>query len=238
MMRAMQEDLQKLLRLQERDARIASLLREEKQSPGEKQRLQEQFATLEGRLEAARKRAKEIEAEKQNLELEVQANSERITRYRTQQMQTRKNEEYAALTHEIEAAQKVISDLEDRELALMEEADSLVPALQQAQKDYEEARTSLERRLAAMEERLKKTVMEREQLETSRGELTVDLDPDVLRIYERLFGSKGGTAIVALEEEICSGCHMKVPAQTVVEVRAGKSLVHCPLCGRILYFPG
>jgi predicted nucleic acid-binding Zn-ribbon protein len=238
MMPDMQEVMQKLLRLQERDTRISTLQREEKQAPVEKARLQQQFASIEARLEAARKREKEIEAEKKNLEVEAGAIGERIARYKTQQMQTRKNEEYAALSHEIDAAKKIISDLEDKELALMDEADSLAPALAAAQKEYEEAKKSVESRLAAMEERLLRTVAECADLQQTRSGLTTDIEPDVVRVYERLFASKGGNAIVALEGEICSGCHMKVPAQTIVETKAGKHIVHCPLCGRILYYPG
>jgi uncharacterized protein len=238
MMRGMQEVLQKLLRLQERDTRISNMQREEKQAPVEKSRLQQQFATVEARLEAARKREKEIEAEKKTLEVEIGGVEDRIARYKTQQMQTRKNEEYAALTHEIDAAKKIISGLEDKELALMEESDSLAPALAAAQKEYEESKKIIEVRLATMEERLARTIADCAELQGSREELTAGLEPDVLRIYDRLFASKGGNAIVALEGEVCSGCHMKVPAQTVVETRAGKSIVHCPLCGRILYFPG
>lgn len=238
MMPGMQDIMQKLLRLQERDARIAGLEREEKQVPVDRARLQQQFAALETRLDLARKRQREIEAEKKNLEVEIAGIEERISRYKTQQMQTRKNEEYAALNHEIEAAKKVISGLEDRELALMEEADALEPALAAAQREYEEGKRGLENRLATMEERLTRAVSDCAELRQSRPSLTEGLEPDLLRVYERLFTSKGGSAIVALEGEVCSGCHMKVPAQTVVETRSGKSIVHCPLCGRILYFPG
>ena len=56
-------------------------------------------------------------------------------------------------------------------------------------------------------------------------------------LYLHLFKTKHGSAVVTLEHEVCMGCHMKVTAQTVVQVRAAKHIVHCPQCGRILYSP-
>ena len=43
-------------------------------------------------------------------------------------------------------------------------------------------------------------------------------------------------AIVALEHEVCTGCHMKVTTQTAHHVKNGKEIVSCEQCGRILYW--
>ena len=56
-----------------------------------------------------------------------------------------------------------------------------------------------------------------------------------MALYARILNKKGDAAIVALENEICSGCHMKVPAITVSDVKAGRTIVQCPNCSRILY---
>ncbi len=41
--------------------------------------------------------------------------------------------------------------------------------------------------------------------------------------------------MVALEHDICTGCHMKVTTATAIHARAGKEIVSCEQCGRILY---
>jgi predicted nucleic acid-binding Zn-ribbon protein len=53
--------------------------------------------------------------------------------------------------------------------------------------------------------------------------------------FERLFNSKGDAAIVAIEHGVCTGCHMKVTTATAARVKAGKEIVNCEQCGRILY---
>ena len=52
-------------------------------------------------LEAAKQRGREIELEKKKLEVDAQTKRDSIGKFRTQQFQTRKNEEFQALTNEI-----------------------------------------------------------------------------------------------------------------------------------------
>lgn len=229
--------LEALLRLQERDQRIATVRRELEGIPAEKSARESRLAVLEKTRETARQRSREIEKERKALEIEVQSLGEKIQRYKTQQMQTRKNEEYSALSHEIEAAQKIISGLEDRELALMEEAESLQPALAKADEEFAAGREEIARQLAGLERKKENLAVELQELENSRSDLVVGVEEDVLDRYGRLFRSKHGQAVVALEGAICQGCHMSVTAQTQVEAKAGQGLVSCPQCGRILYVP-
>ena len=72
--------------------------------------------------------------------------------------------------------------------------------------------------------------------EGTRAELASKIDEDVLDRFERLFASKGDAAVVALEHDVCTGCHMKITTQTAVRVKGGKEIVSCEQCGRILYY--
>jgi predicted nucleic acid-binding Zn-ribbon protein len=46
---------------------------------------------------------------------------------------------------------------------------------------------------------------------------------------------KGATVVAGIQHGVCGGCHMKFPVQLVVTCQAGRELVTCPNCGRILY---
>ena len=70
----------------------------------------------------------------------------------------------------------------------------------------------------------------------SSEDLTAKVDEDLLDLFNRLFSSKGDAAVVALEHDFCTGCHMKVTASTSARVKARKEVVHCEQCGRILYW--
>ena len=73
------------------------------------------------------------------------------------------------------------------------------------------------------------------QLTAERTEIAAKVEEELLSLFERLFVSKGDAAVVALEHEVCTGCHMKVTTQTAHRVKNGKEIVSCEQCGRILY---
>lgn len=229
--------IEKLLTLQDRDQRLRSFQTEITHLPEERKARQKQLADSAAKLEQAKTRAKEIEIQKRNLEMEARAKRDAIARYKQQQLQTRRNEEYSALAHEIEAAERAVTALEDRELDLMEEVEKLMPQIAAAEKAHAEERNKIEHLLAGLESKKANLEARIAELKTEHDRLAQDVNEDVLDIYLHLFKTKHGTAVATLEHEVCMGCHMKVTAQTVVQVRAGKEIIHCPQCGRILYMP-
>ena len=229
--------IEKLLTLQDRDQRLRSFQTEITHLPEERKAREKQLADSASRLEKAKSRAKVIEIERRNLEIDAGVKREAISRYKQQQLQTRRNEEYSALAHEIEAAEKTVTALEDRELDLMEEIETLNPQIVAAEKAHAEERQKIEHLLAGLESRKSNLEARITELKSEHDRLAQLLDESVRDIYLHLFKTKHGLAVATLEHEVCMGCHMKVTAQTVVQVRAARSIVHCPQCGRILYMP-
>lgn len=229
--------IEKLLTLQDRDQKLKAVLTEIAALPGEKAARDRELKAADDRLEAARTRQKEIEVERKKLEVEVKAKQDQIARYRNQQLETRKNEEFSALRHEIEVAEKAVTELEDRELVLMEEAESLKPALAAAQEAHAAEKKKVESHMASLTIRKENLEARQKELEAERPGFAEGIEEDLLDRYERLFKSKNGLALTTVEHETCSGCHMKVTHQTILEVKAEKAIVGCPQCGRILYEP-
>ncbi len=229
--------IERLLALQDRDQRLRAFQNELSQLPAERAARKKQIADSATRLEQSKTRAREIEVEKKTLELEAQSKRDAIAKYRQQQLQTRKNEEYTALSHEIEAAETAIRKVEDRELELMEEAESLRPQITSAEKTHAEEKARIGQILAGMTDKESNIAARVTELRADRARLGGDIDEDVLEHYERLFQTKHGAAVVPLEHDVCMGCHMKVTTQTSVQVKAQKDIVHCPQCGRVLFLP-
>lgn len=228
-------EIEKLLILQDSDQRIRTFQLELSVIPEQRIAKEKAFSEATHQLTRIKARAREIELEKQRLELDVQTKRESVARYKQQQLQTRKNEEYSALNHEISVVEERIRSIEDRELELMEETEKLRPLIEQAEKSDAEGRTKLETQLSGLETRKKSLEARIHELQAARSRLTEGIEEDLLDRYTRLFKSKGGQAVVPVEHEVCSGCHMKVTTQTVILVKSEKSITHCPQCGRILY---
>lgn len=234
----MVEILEKLLLLQERDQRLQTFLHEINGVPGEKAVLQRELDAAQHTLESDKARATQIEVERKRLEVEADAKRSQIAKYQTQQLETRKNEEYAALKHEIERAEKDIIAIEDRELELMQEFEDLKPAIAEADKKF----TAEKARVAAMtktaDEKVGVLQGRADELKVEREAIASEIkssDEDLLELYDKLFRTKAGRAIVPLDGNHCSGCHMTVTPATLRDVRVGARVVSCEQCGRILY---
>jgi predicted nucleic acid-binding Zn-ribbon protein len=228
-------DLEQLLLLQDRQQKIKQIDNEIKTLPLQKKNLEEQLAASVASLEAIKQKARQTEIDRKKLELDVGTRTESIARLRTQQYQTRKNDEFQALGHEIERYENEIGKLEDAELELMVEADKLKAEISAEEKRAASTKESMSRQMADLE--AKSTTLESrlDDLSKERSALAGKIDEDLLGRFERLFASKGDAVIVPLEHEVCTGCHMKVTIATAMRARAGKEIVSCDNCGRILY---
>lgn len=228
--------LEQLLILQDRDRKIRAMKGELKVAPSQKKDLEAKLTTAGGALEKLKQQGRDLEVEKKKLELEAQARRDSIAKFRTQQFQTRKNEEFQALSNEIKRAETDIVTVEDRELEVMERAEKLKAEISAAEKDWVHVKTQIASQLADVDAKVQAIEAHLGEIEADRAALAAQVDEDLLNRYERLFASKGDAALVALEHEVCMGCHMKITTQTAVRVKGEREIVSCEQCGRILYF--
>jgi predicted nucleic acid-binding Zn-ribbon protein len=233
----MLDAIERLLALQDRDQKLRTLRLELQAVPTEIASKQKLIADSAARLDLARTRAKAIEVEKKSLQGEAASKRDQIARYKTQQLQTRKNEEYTALTHEISNVENLIAQIEDKELTLMEEADSLAPEIAAADKTHADEKARLEGQIALLREKEGNLKTRIDEVQKNRASAVEGIDEELLERYERLFETKNARAVVSVEHDVCTGCHMKITAQTSLALRSDKSIVSCPQCGRLLHLP-
>ena len=120
----MLETIEKLLLLQDRDRKINRVQQELAQIGPERETYHTKATATQAQLETAKTRVKQIESDRKRLELDVETKKQQIEKYANQQLQTRKNEEYRALAHEIETCKADITKIEDQEIALMEQTEA------------------------------------------------------------------------------------------------------------------
>jgi len=228
-------DLEQLLVLQDRQQKIKQIQTEVETLPLQRKNLEEQLAGSVAGVEALKQKARQVEMGRKKLELDVGTRTETISRLKTQQYQTRKNDEFQAIGHEIERYENEIRKIEDDELELMVETDKVKADLGVEEKKSASVKESVARQTADLEAKSQTLQSRLEELTKERAEIAGKIDEDLLSRFEGLFKSKGDAVVVALEHEVCTGCHMKVTTQTAHRVKAGKEIVSCENCGRILY---
>ena len=228
--------IENLLILQDRDTRIHALEAEMEGFAPQRSRLQGQTAAGRARQEAAKTQLHHLESERKELELEVVAQQDLIAKYSLQQFQTKKNDEYRALTHEIENCKAEIVRLEDRQLELMEQAERTQQELREATRHLEAVTREADTQLAELAGREAELRARLAELTGGRAALAQQVEGLLLPRYERLRKSKGDRVVVGVEHGCCGGCHMKLPTQIVVHCQGALEVVACPNCARLLYY--
>ena len=231
----MHPELEQLLVLQDREQKIKQIQTEVETVPLQRQSLEAQLASSAAGVEALKHQGRHVEMDRKKLELDAGTRAESIARLKTQQYQTRKNDEFQAIGHEIERYENEVRKIEDEELELMVETDKIKAELAAEEKEAATVRESIARQTKDLEAKSTTLQSRLEELTKERAEIAGKIEEDLLSRFERLFKSKGDAGIVALEREVCTGCHMKVTTQTAHRVKAGKEIVSCENCGRILY---
>ena len=229
-------EVRALLILQDRDRRLLTLNKELEKLPNEEIRAKGKLAADQTAVAKAHEAlvAAEIKVKKIDIDSETRRNT--IKRLKTQQFETRKNEEFQAFKHEIARYEQELDTLETKELEAMEVVDQC-RAVQSA------AKAALVRTQKLIQEDLEAIIDRRQRLEAELQEVTAEravLAEQVpcataLTLYERLMLTKSGLAVAPLNEGKCGGCHLKLSPSSVIKAQGAQELAQCENCGRILY---
>lgn len=230
------EWLQRLLVLQDRDSRCDTIKRQLEDIPREIKKEQSAIAAIQERLSAAETAYKQMEAQRHELEGEVESAEAQIIKYKTQQMQVKKNEEYTALENEIHNLQQKISGIEDQELALLDRLDETRLELEQHRQRAVEEQATLEAHIERLHRNHRSFESELGEAEAAVKSCEAEVAPEVLKEYRYVKTQvRRPPVVVPLEEGRCRGCHLKVSGEVDSLARKGTEVVRCDSCGRILY---
>ena len=115
-------------------------------------------------------------------------------------------------------AKEVILKIEDQQIGLMEQAEAAQRELGLATQAAAAAKKLVDDQITLIDQREVNLKKELAELQQGRSELAAAVDETIR--------NRG----------VCGGCHMKLPAQNLVNARSQQEVAACPNCGRILYF--
>ncbi|MGD7651975.1 MAG: zinc ribbon domain-containing protein [Verrucomicrobiales bacterium] len=233
----MLDEVRALLILQDRDRRILDLENDLDRLPLDEARATAKLAADEAAVKSAHAAIIDCDIRLKKIELDVQTRKTTIQRLKTQQFETRKNEEYQALAQEIVRYEKQVDELETAELELMEEMDALREKESQAKAALAKTSKFVDEDIAAIKQRHQQNQNALDELRAERSNLTANIPTDVIQLYERLMKTKDGVAVAPLDANKCGGCHMKLIPSTIVGAQNANEITRCEDCGRILYQP-
>ena len=231
----MQDDVRALLILQDRDRRLLALARDLMKLPQDEARAKAKLAGDVAALAKAHQALLDCELRVKKIELDAETRRTTIKRLKLQQFETRKNDEFVALGHEIVRYEKDLDAFETLELEAMDEVDGFRAAQKAVEAALTHTRKLVDEDLVSIMQRHARMEADRLDILAEREKLIVNVPDSVIPLYNRLMKTKDGLAIAPLRDGKCEGCHMRLIASTVMKVQTGKEISQCEDCGRILY---
>ena len=225
-----------LLILQDRDQKIRDLRKELERIPHEEEAAKAKLSGDIAAVAAIHSKLQENEVAIKNIELDINTRKDSIAKLKVQQFQTKKNNEFQAMTTEIERYGREITEFEDKELDLMEVSETLRAQEAIAITERDQTQSIIDEELAALAARKLECESAIADHLSDRTGLAAKIDADILYQYDRIFTKKGDAAVVPLDHGVCGGCHVKVIANTLSIAKAEKETAQCEQCGRYLYF--
>jgi len=194
------------------------------------------LADLRSRMAAAQQRIDAAQAGIEAAEQAADALTKKRTRLEAQLKTVIAPREAEALMHEIETINGHRGDLDDQELAALEEqaaGESTLLELLDSLAGHEGGVATAKAQLDAVYATVDSEVAD---LRQQRSDVVAALGPDSSALYERVRKQFGGVGVARLEGSHCSGCHMDLSPRELDIVKAvpAGTLAECPQCGRII----
>lgn len=231
------EDVERALKLQETDQKIAALEAEIAQLPKHVALIEKQLESHLRRLEKDQAALSANAKERKQRDLDIQAQQQKISKLRDQMMLAKTNEQYRAFQHEIEFCENEIRKAEDRILDLMGEAEPLDAAVKTADAALAVEKKQVEQEKAEAKRRTDEDRAALAASQQNRKELFEAMPPQLRTVFERLKKRHANGQVVAdATNGTCSGCRLALRPKHLQDLRHASAVMFCENCGRILRY--
>ncbi|HEX2924530.1 MAG TPA: C4-type zinc ribbon domain-containing protein [Chloroflexota bacterium] len=192
--------------------------------------LRESQESTKQQLHVLQSRGKELDHE-----LEKQSGKLKVQEKKLYDGSVKNPKELSDLSKDAANQKAAVSQLETQVLENMDavevaslEVQRAGAALDEKEKAWRADQGVLEQECAALESEI-------ERLNGKRSALVPQIDPPTLRLYESIRRTRGGLAVVPIEQRTCRGCRISLSSSEIQRARTSVEPITCQSCGRILY---
>jgi predicted nucleic acid-binding Zn-ribbon protein len=229
-------ELSKLIDVQEIDKVIQEVTQELTRLPEELKAGEAALEELKAAHAAQLQELENLKAQKRDTETEMAEMEEGIKNSRQRLMEIKSNIEYKAMLKEIAFKEDQRDQRETRTLQfmdLMETQNRLMAELAEQIEEQEATLVQQRREVAVQVGKLEKELTE---LEEKRKKVRKAVPAPLMKRYEFIRQRRNSSAICAVHEGVCLGCHMNILPQQFIDLQKGLEILQCPHCQRILYW--
>ena len=230
-----EEKIKDLFALQQVDSEIDKIKTLRGELPLEVQDLEDELAGLKTRIGNFEEEAQDLEnaiAKKKN---EITDADALIKKYEGQQDNVRNNREFDSLSKEIEFQTLEIQLCEKRIKEFTVRLQDKQTMIVDSKAVFDDRNKDLEAKKTELDEIIAETQKEEEGLSKRSTDISARIEERLLNAYKRIRkNARNGLGVVSVERNACGGCFNRIPPQRQLDIKAGKRIIVCEYCGRIL----
>ena len=232
----METDFANLIKLQQLDIDIRNTSVLLQDIPRQIEEIEQESKDSLQIVQNAKDNLAENQKRRRDLESELQDTKENIAKFKRQLNEVKTNKEYTALLKEIDETTARIDSLEEQIITEMLSADDIEKDIKVASKKAEEIQAELVKKKEKILQEKNKAEEDLNALEKEKEELLPKIPSDQMKQYKQISHKKNGIVLSPVTDEFCTMCHMRVRPQMVNELIAGREIITCENCGRILHY--
>lgn len=231
----MNENIRRLVRLQEIVFEIRDLTTRRDAVPGQIAELEQAFQQKIEEIGADRLNHETLVQEVASLRTEDESNRLRLGRAQQKLMQVSNQREYSAVLNEIDATKAELSRIEAAIETRQARIEELAEPAAAADGRIAEERRKVEEEKARIAQDLEQVNGRLEELTGQREEIVEQLPAPFVQRFDTIIKKRNGIVMARVEGGACSACHVRLRPHLINLVRRGTDLISCESCRRFLY---
>ncbi len=231
----MNPDLQQLIELEKVDREIGHLNEEVSALPRRISEIEHKLSDAKAQVEQAKNAMRSQDAKRRQHESEIQSLQSKISKFRDQSLDVKTNDQYRALMHEIEFAEREIRGNEDKILEIMEGNDLLDRQVKATEAELKLQNQAIEKEKAEARTLTEKDEKRLAELKSVRSGLRGGIGEESLALYDRVSRARK-TGLAEARMQLCGACNVMLRPQTWNELKTNEHIITCGSCGRILFY--
>lgn len=232
----MQQDLEKLLKLQVIDYDLGELERSKEYLPEMMDNLKGEISEAQLKFENTVTVLEESKVKQSNLELEIKTKEEFLQKYQQQMMSIKTNKEYDALVAEIDTLKTQISSFESELIETIDLISTHEKSIDEYREKCDQIKENNTKQLEILQEKIDSIGDKVSNKEGERKDITTSIPRQLFSVYDRVRRGKGGSAVISVKKRACGACYKALTPKKVQEIRKADKILTCDNCGRLLFW--
>ena len=231
-------ELERLIQLQEVETRAADARRKIAAAPERIAALDAKLTTARDAVAAAKQAEANNQARRRNIEKDLLAAQQLLSKSKETLMAVKTNHEYHAMQSQIAAGTSEVARIEEQMLVNLMEADEIAAERKKTEATLKSEEVSIAKERKAIETEAAEMERVVKSSDEQRAAIVPQISRATLHTFERVLKGRQGLAVAEAADGLCTVCRVRLRPQVYNTIRRNDSIYQCDSCQRILYFTG